>query len=45
MSSCGFSDFVEPQHWEVIGTKALFGVVSLFSAALCVLRGFIEWPL
>ena len=42
VSSCGFSDFVEPPHCEIIGTKALFGVVSLSSAALHVLRGFIE---
>ena len=38
----GFSDFVEPPHCEIIGTKALFGVASWFSAALRVLRGFIE---
>ncbi|MFM2613356.1 hypothetical protein [Vibrio campbellii] len=38
----GFSDFVEPPHCEIIGTKALFGVVGLFSAALYVLRDFIE---
>ncbi len=38
----GFSDFVETPHCEIIGTKALFGVVSLFSVALYVLRGFIE---
>ncbi len=42
MSSCGFSDFVEPTHCEIIGTKAFFGVVSPFSSALNVLRGFIE---
>ncbi|HDU8597128.1 TPA: hypothetical protein RG678_000955 [Vibrio alginolyticus] len=42
VSSCGFGDFVEPPHCEIIGTKALFGVVSPFSAALYVLRGFIE---
>ncbi len=42
VSSCGFSDFVEPPHCEIIGTKVLFGVVSLFSAALHVLSGFIE---
>ncbi len=42
MSSCGFSDFVEPPHCEILGTKALFGVVSPFSAALHVLRGFID---
>ncbi len=42
MSSCGFSDFVEPPHCKFMGTKALFGVVSPFSAALHVLRGFIE---
>lgn len=38
----GYSDFVEPPHCEIIGTKAFFCVVSLFSAALYVLRGFIE---
>ncbi len=42
MSSCGFSYFVEPPHCEIVGTKALFGVVSPFSAALHVLRGFID---
>ncbi len=42
MSSCGFSDFVEPPHCEIVGTKAFFGVASAFSAALHVLRGFIE---
>ncbi|MDF4578554.1 MULTISPECIES: hypothetical protein [Vibrio] len=38
----GFSDFVEPPHCEIVGTKVLVGVVSQFSAALYVLRGFIE---
>ncbi|ARR06075.1 hypothetical protein Vc3S01_1313 [Vibrio campbellii] len=42
VSSCGFSDFVEPPHCEIIGIKAFFGVVGSFSAALYVLRGFIE---
>ncbi len=42
VSSCGFSDFVESSHCEIGFPKALFGVVSSFSAALFVPRGFIE---
>ncbi|XXF26410.1 hypothetical protein J8Z23_09325 [Vibrio sp. SCSIO 43086] len=38
----GFSDFVESPHCEIGFPKALFGVVSSFSAALFVPRGFIE---
>ena len=38
----GFSDFVESPHCEVGFPKALFGVVSPFSAALFVPSGFIE---
>ncbi|HAS6573333.1 TPA: hypothetical protein GRR44_15165 [Vibrio parahaemolyticus] len=41
----GFSDFVESPHCEIGFPKALFGVVSSFSAALFVPSGFIEWPL
>ena len=42
VSSRGFSDFVESPHCEVGFPKALFGVVSSFSAALFVPSGFIE---
>ncbi|EGQ8005511.1 hypothetical protein G5Y06_003077 [Vibrio parahaemolyticus] len=42
VSSCGFSGFVESPHCEIGFPKALFGVVSSFSAALFVPRGFIE---
>ncbi|AUV85906.1 hypothetical protein C1N50_06940 [Vibrio campbellii] len=38
----GFSDFVESPHCEIGFPKALFGVVSSFSAALFVPSGFIE---
>ncbi|WP_175422651.1 hypothetical protein [Vibrio parahaemolyticus] len=38
----GFSDFVESPHCEIGFPKALFGVVSSFSAAFFVPRGFIE---
>ncbi|EPZ5432071.1 hypothetical protein ACVD1N_22120 [Vibrio parahaemolyticus] len=38
----GFSDFVESPHCEIRFPKALFGVVSPFSAALFVPSGFIE---
>ncbi|ELS9253907.1 hypothetical protein R6H74_001854 [Vibrio parahaemolyticus] len=38
----GFSDFVESPHCEIGFPKALFGVVSLLSAALYVLSGFIN---
>ncbi|OEA90323.1 hypothetical protein BBM71_15595 [Vibrio parahaemolyticus] len=38
----GFSDFVESPHCEIGFPKALFGVVSSFSTALFVPRGFIE---
>ena len=38
----GFSDFVESPHCEIGFPKALFGVVSSFSATLFVPRGFIE---
>ncbi len=41
-SSRGFSEFVENPHCEISFPKALFGVVSLFSAALFVPSGFIE---
>nr|WP_267135857.1 hypothetical protein [Vibrio sp. D54] len=37
-----FSDFVESPHCEIGFPKALFGVVSPFSAALFFLSGFIE---
>ncbi|HCM1333075.1 TPA: hypothetical protein N2902_004723 [Vibrio parahaemolyticus] len=37
-----FSDFVESPHCENGFPKALFGVVSSFSAALFVPSGFIE---
>ncbi|MCX8809477.1 hypothetical protein NOL27_24010 [Vibrio parahaemolyticus] len=36
----GFSDFVESPHCEIGFPKVLFGVVSLFSAALFVPSGF-----
>ncbi|EMN7345133.1 hypothetical protein ACN930_004796 [Vibrio parahaemolyticus] len=42
VSSCGFSGFVESPHCEIGFPKALFGVVSSFSAALFVPRGFID---
>ncbi|EGR0084806.1 TPA: hypothetical protein I7117_23460 [Vibrio vulnificus] len=38
----GFSDFVESPHCGIGFPKALFGVVSSFSAALFVPSGFIE---
>ncbi|TMX54399.1 hypothetical protein DA091_06255 [Vibrio alginolyticus] len=38
----GFSDFVESPHCEIGFPKALFGVVSSFSAALFVPSGSIE---
>ncbi|HHC7404662.1 TPA: hypothetical protein ACN30A_003314 [Vibrio parahaemolyticus] len=38
----GFSDFVESSHCEIGFPKALFGVVSSFSAALFVPSGFID---
>ncbi|WP_257983087.1 hypothetical protein [Vibrio parahaemolyticus] len=38
----GFSDFVESPHCEIGFPKALFGVVSSFSAMLFVPRGFID---
>ena len=38
----GFSNFVESPHCEIGFPKALFGVVSSFSAALLVPSGFIE---
>ena len=38
----GFSDFVESPHCEIGFPKALFSVVSSFSAALFVPSGFIE---
>ncbi len=40
MSSRGFSEFVESPHCEIVFPKALFGVVSSFSAARFVPRGF-----
>ncbi len=42
VSSRGFSYFVESPHCEIGFPKVLFGVVSSFSAALFVPRGFIE---
>ncbi len=42
VSSLGFSDFVESPHCEIGFPKALFGVVSSFSAALFVPSGFID---
>ncbi len=41
-SSRGSIGFVESPHCEIGFLKALFGVVSSFSAALFVPRGFIE---
>ncbi|HCM0846480.1 TPA: hypothetical protein N2782_004532 [Vibrio parahaemolyticus] len=38
----GFSDVVESPHCEIGFPKALFGVVSPFSAALFAPSGFIE---
>ncbi|WP_250158217.1 hypothetical protein [Vibrio alginolyticus] len=38
----GFSDFVESPHCGIGFPKALFGVLSSFSAALFVPSGFIE---
>ncbi|EHK9578226.1 hypothetical protein P0J01_004572 [Vibrio parahaemolyticus] len=38
----GFSDLAESPHCEIGFPKALFGVVSSFSAALFVPSGFIE---
>ncbi|TNZ98379.1 hypothetical protein [Vibrio parahaemolyticus] len=38
----GFSDFVESPHCGIGFPKALFGVVSSFSAALFVPSGFID---
>ncbi|EGQ8541117.1 hypothetical protein OMR72_004761 [Vibrio parahaemolyticus] len=38
----GFSDFVESPHCEISFPKALFNVVSSFSAALFVPSGFID---
>ncbi len=45
VSSRGFSDFVESPHCEISFPKALFGVVSSFSAVLFVPSGFIDQPL
>ncbi len=45
VNSCGFSDFVESPHCEIGFPKVLFVVVSSFSAALFVPRGFIDLPL
>ncbi len=42
VSSRGFSDFVVSPHCEVGFPKALFGVVSSFSAALFVPSGFFD---
>ena len=42
VSSCGFSGFVESPDCEIGFPKALFDVVSSFSAALFVPRGFID---
>ncbi len=42
VSSCGFSDFVESPHCEIVFPKAVSGVVSSFSAALFVSSGFID---
>ncbi len=42
VSSRSFSEFVESPHCEIGFPKALFGIVSPFSAALFVLGGFIE---
>ena len=38
----GFNDFVESPHCEIGFLKALFGVVSSFSATLFVPSGFID---
>jgi hypothetical protein len=40
VSSRGFSEFVESPHCEIAVPKALFGVVSTFSAALKIPSGF-----
>ena len=40
VSSCGFSDFVERSHCEIVFPKALFGVAGPFSAARFVPSGF-----
>ncbi len=42
VSSSGFSGFVESTYCEIAFPKALFGVVSLFSATFFVPRGFID---
>ncbi len=42
VSSHGFSGFVESPYCEIGFPKVLFGVVSLFSAALFVPSGFID---
>ncbi|CAH1590761.1 hypothetical protein THOB06_510007 [Vibrio rotiferianus] len=42
VSSCAFSGFVESPHCEIGFPKELFGVVSSFSEALFVPRGFID---
>ena len=47
VSSRGFNGFVESPHCEIGFPKALFGVVSSFSAALFVpsgFNGFVESP-
>jgi hypothetical protein len=38
----GFSCFVESPHCDICFPKALFGVVSSFSAALFIQSGFID---
>ncbi|EJC6937249.1 hypothetical protein PXR31_004741 [Vibrio parahaemolyticus] len=40
VSSRGSSEFVESHHCEIAFPKALFGVVSPFSAALKIPCGF-----
>ncbi len=40
MSSCGFSEYVESPHCEIVFPKALFGFASPFSAARFVPSGF-----
>ncbi len=40
MSSRGFIEFVESPHCEIVFPKAFVGVVSPFSAARFVPRGF-----
>ncbi len=40
VSSRGFSEFVESPHCKIVFSKALFGVVSPFSAARFVPSGF-----